>query len=350
MGGVRRLARQSLKVTPVPLATTYPVLTDNWTTQETTTYNPLLPADAPAPWGGTIAALDRDLTQTGSTYTVLGALLTFVAKPNFFAGPIIKVQVTFALGSTCALEVWTKAGSTWTKRRRVSVAGQARSGETIVWDLSSFLLPAVNCDAMWITLAPDVGTETLTWTCLHAYGICNDDRGFTDCPPGTPPGDCDEPGCDIDITTGKCREDTDDPDPFIFPPTIYKLPNPTTYVATAGTYFHVCPRPTVVRMHFGDIPGGGSVTVTPVPTSNVTFVEGASQTISAPGDMDWTVATGFHSLGSLTPALYPAALIPTMDFVFTRQLAGIEAAVVLGNLLNILTYWWTAEIGYVEVC
>jgi hypothetical protein len=354
MGGVRRLARESLvRPSYVPLSNVQlPVMTENWTTQETTTYNALLPADSPGVWGGTKANLDRILTATGSTYTVRGALLTFVTKPDVVAGPIIKVQVSYAAGSACAIEVWTKAGATWTKRRRVAVAGVVRSGETIVLDLSGFLVLAANCDAIWVTLVPDIGTETLTWTCLHLYGICNDDPVTSDCPAGTPPEDCDEPGCLINIDTGVCEDDTGTPDPFIFPPEqIVKIPNPTTFVKSGNGYIHACPRPTKIVMTFGDIPGGGSVVVTPVPTSNVTFAEGASQTISAPGDLTWTVLTGYAVQNQIAlPALYPAPLIPTTDFLFVRQLAGIENLVALGNLLDILMYWWTADIGYQEVC
>lgn len=360
IGFVRRLARQSLKVTYISGSNAFPVLTDNWTTQETTTYNPLLPANAPVAYSGTVADLDRILTDTGSGHTVFGLLLTFVAKPEgtsagqhgSFGGAIVKVTPTFAAGSTAAFEVWSLKGATWTKRRRIALAGLVRSGETIVIDATGPVLDTSDVDAYWLTLAPDLGTETLTWLACHVYGICLNDITFPDCPPGTPPEDCDEPGCDIDITTGLCTTLTPaTPDPFVFPPVLVKIPNPTTYVLSAGKYFHNCPRPTTIRMTFGDIPSGGSVTVTPVPASSITYVEGTSQTISAPGNMDWTVATGFVAANSGSdPALYPAAIIPTTDFLFTRQLASIDALVVAGNLLSILMYFWTAELAYQEVC
>lgn len=346
------------------LTDSLPTLQDNWTTQETTTYNPALPADAPVAWGGTVANLDRDLTATGSTRTALGALLTFVQKPNFFAGVIIKVQASFALGSSCAIEVWVKVGSAWTKERRVGIAGIARSGESFILDLTAPILPAQSCDAMWITLAQDLGTEALTWTVLHVYGICNNDPVTPDCPPGTAPEDCDAPECGVDFEDWVCIDPADpttqDPtepptppeDPFTLPPILVQIPNPTTYTLNPSgtTYFHTCPRPTLLQMYFGDLPGGGSVVVTVANAHGVTFVEGITQAISAPGVMTWTVLTGFLP-GNVNadPSLPPAPLTPTTDFYFTRDLAG-SVFFVAGNLLDILNFWWTYNVGYQEVC
>jgi hypothetical protein len=269
-----------------------------------------------------------------------------------FGGAIVKIQPTFGAGSTAAIEVWTLAGATWTKRRRVTLPNLCRSGETIVIDLTGPVLDTDQVDAYWITLAPDVGTETITWLACHLYGICPNDPVTPDCPPGTPPEECDAPQCDIDIATGVCRKDTGDPDPFHFPPIPVKIPNPGSYSKSGSDYFHNCPRPTVLRMIFGDIPSGGSVTVTVANAHGVTFAEGFSQVISAPGNMDWTVATGFlaKNPGVIQPAFPPRQLEPTTDFVFSRQLAGVEDLVALGNLLNILVYWWTYDFAYVEVC
>jgi len=359
MGGVRRVARESYQTTYVPLATSTPVLTENWTTQETTTYNDLDPANAPGVWGGTKADLDRILTATGSGYTVKGALLTWVHKPNFLAGVVIKVAVSYSVGSTCAIEVWAKAGSTWTKHRRVPIAGIARSGDTLVLDLSAPLLAPANCDAYWITLAPDTGTETLTWYVLHAYGICNDDSVTPPCPPGALPAGCDAGECDADVLTFLCKDVPDDPiDPIIvLPPILVKIPNPTSYVKASGKYFHGCPRPTAIFMTFGDIPNGGSVTVTSVPTNLGTFdsvypptTAVTQQTISAPGAMEWHVLAGFQAAnGGAAAALPPAAIFPTTDFLFTRQLDG-PAVIAVANLLDILTFFWTYNFAYVEVC
>lgn len=357
MGGVRRIARQSFHTTFVSGSDSAPVLTDNWTTQQTTTYDANDPADSPAAWGGTVANLDRDLTATGSTHAALGALLTFVNKPNFVAGGgIVKVQVSYPAGSTCALEVWSLAGATWTKIRRIGIAGIVRSGESIILDLSAPILAAANADALWITLAPDVGTETLTWTILHLYGICNDDPVTPDCPPGTAPEECDGPECGVDVETWVCLDPPEEPDPapptdpFTLPPILVKVPNPTTYVQSGASWFHNCPRPTELRMFFGDLPSGGSVTVTVANAGGLTFVEGTAQTISAPGTMTWTVLSGFRAANSgADPAFPPAAVTPTCDFFFTRKLAG-SAFAVAGNLLDILMYFWTYDHAYIEVC
>jgi hypothetical protein len=103
-------------------------------------------------------------------------------------------------------------------------------------------------------------------------------------------------------------------------------------------------------MMFGDLPSGGSVTVTVANAHGITFVEGVSQVISAPGNMDWNVLTGFVAADiNSHPAFPPAVLEPTTEFLFTRQLAGSVFAVA-GNLLDILTYFWTYDFGYDEVC
>lgn len=365
MGGVRRVPRQSYRTTFVALTNTVPVLSDNWTTQETTTYNALLPADSPAPWGGTVADLDRAFTAVGSTHTALGALVTFVQKPDQIAGALVKVQATFDPGSACALEVWTLDGATWTKRRRVPIAGLARSGETVILDLTSPVLEADLVDAMWITLAPDIGTETLTWTLLHVYGTCDDDLTFLDCPPATLPEDCDGPECGVDIATWLCLDPPQEPTPggvppepnppptsppFVLPPILVPVLNPTTFVKSGTKYFHDCPRPTLIVMLFGELPSGGSVTVTVANAHGVLFVEGTSQTIAAPGTMTWTVLSGFVAANAgADPSLPPAAVDATTDFFFTRTLDG-SAFAVAGNLLGILTYFWTYNIGYSEVC
>lgn len=358
MGGVRRIARQSYRTVFIPLTSALPTLTNNWSTQETTTYNSALPADAPTPWGGTVADLDRVLTETGSTHTALGALLTFSFKPTSFAGAIIKAQVTFPTGSACAIEVWTKAGATWTKQRRVPVAGIVRSGETFILDLAtpSLALAPVAVDAMWITLAPDVGTETLTWTILHVYGTCADDPVTPNCPPGTAPESCDGPECGVDVEDWVCLDPPEEPvpaptpDPFVLPPILVQVPNPDDYVKSGTKYFHNCPRPTVIVMLFGDLPGGGSVVVDVANANGVLFVEGTQQTISSPGTMTWTVLSGFKAgNANAAPALPPSQVSATTDFFFTRKLDG-SAFAVIGNLLDILMYFWTYNWGYVEVC
>ena len=363
IGFIRRLARQSFHTTYVTGVNSAPALTDNWTTEETTTYDAMDPADSPAPWGGTVANLDRDFTLTGSTHAALGLLATFVNKPEAaggvsgsLAGAIVKVIPTFAAGSACALELWTLQGSTWTKRRRVPLGTLVRSGDTIIIDLTGPVLGTSAVDAYWITLAPDIGTETLTWVSCHLYGICPNDPVTPDCPPGTPPEDCGAPECGVDFEDWVCLDPPEEPDPpavtgtpFAFPPVLVKIPNPT-YTHVSLGYFHNCPRPTEIRMYFGELPRGGSVKVTVANANGVEFAEGVEQTISAPGTMTWTVAVGFHPTNApATNALPPAAESPTTDFLFTRQLEA-SAFAAAGNLLDILTYFWTYDIGYIEVC
>lgn len=366
VGLIRRLARQSFRTTYVAGVSSSPTLQDNWTTQQTATYVPATPAVAPGVWGGTVANLDRTLTATGSGYSIFGALLTFVQKPEAnslgqlgsFGGLIVKVQPTFATGSTAALEVWSLKGATWTKRRRIALAGLVRSGETVVIDATGPVLSTADVDAYWVTLAPDLGTETISWLAIHAYGICPNDPVTPDCPPGTPPEDCTGPECGVDIESWLCLDPPEEPDPpttpFILPPILVQIPNPTSYThadpAHPDRWFHTCPRPTRIVMHFGDLPGGGSVTVTVANANGITFVEGTSQTISAAGDMNWTVLSGFVSRNAGSdPALPPAAVSPTTDFYFTRALDGTVFSVA-GNLLDVLMYAWTWAIAYVETC
>lgn len=373
MGGVRRIARQSFETVQVFHVSSAPTLTDNWTTEETTTYNELLPANAPAAWGGTLTNLDRVMTATGSTRTALGALLTFVTKPDQISGAILKVQVTYAVGSACHLELWTKSGSTWTKTRRVSVAPLARSGDTFVLDLTTPIFEAADVDAIWITLAPDLGTETLTWTCLHLYGVCNNDPVTPNCPPGAEPTSCDPIECAMDPITGICLGEPDDTDvgggdppttpptpitdPIPLPPIIVPVAMPTSPVKSGADWFQNCPRPTKIIMYFGDIPGGGSVTVTLANAHGLTFtaVLGVppviySQTIAAPGTMEWCVSEGFRYFnGPATPALPPARETPTIEFLFTRKMAASNL-VAAASMFDILMYWWTVGIAYVEVC
>lgn len=369
VGLIRRLARQSFRLAAyVPgVNVQNPSLQDNWTTEETDTYIPATPADGPLPWGGTVADLDRVLTATGSGYTVLGALLTFLYKPETnnlgqlgsFGGLIVKVQPTFPAGSTAALEVWSyrAANMTWTKRRRIPLAGLVRSGEVVVIDATGPVLPTSEVDAYWVTLAPDIGTETITWLAIHAYGICPTDDKTSDCPAGTPPEQCAAPQCGVNVTSWLCQDPPEEPDPpatptdpFVLPPIIVGVPMPTTYTKVGAAYFHDCPRPTRIQMFFGEIPSGGSVTVTVANAAGILFAEGVQQVISAPGTMTWTVTTGFHAANApLTQALPPAAVTAELTFLFTRQLDDTAFAVA-GNLLDILMYFWTYALGYVEVC
>lgn len=356
IGFVRRLARLSLTSEAVP------VLAENWTTEETTTYVPATPAVGAVAWGGTIANLDRDFTKTGSTRTALGALLTFVHKPEAnalgqhgsLAGAIVKVAVTYAAGSTAALELWSLKGVTWTKRRRVAIAQLARSGDVVVFDLTGPVLDTSDVDAYWVTLAPDLGTETLTWTILHLFGICPNDPVTPDCPPGTPPENCAAPECGVDVEDWVCQPPPDEPaapttDPFVLPPIPVKIPFPPSRLGCSGGQ----PPFNVLRMTFGEIPTGGSILVTAVSAQGVTFVQGYTQTISAPGDLDWKVLSGFHftpgpaevfpvssafaaALGPNYPKVDPTGMV----FTFQLQLAG-SAFAVAGVLLDILTYFWT---------
>lgn len=365
-GFIRRLARQSYRTTYVSHANSQPTLQDNWTVQETTTYDANNPAASPAPWGGTTSDLDREFTATGSTHLAMGMLLTFLFKPETnnlgqhgdLAGAIAKVIPTFADGSACALELWTLLGSAWTKRRRVALGGLVRSGETLIEDLTGPVLDTDQVDAYWITLAPDLGTETLTWVEAHLYGVCLNDNTTPACPPGTDPEDCAAPQCGVNVATWLCQDPPGEPNaptvPFILPPIIVPIPNPDTYVLATlhghPAYFHDCPRPTQLRMLFGLLPGGGSVTVTVKDPAGCTFVEGFSQVISSPGEMTWTVATGFLAANSgAAPALPPSQEFPTTTWLFTRQLDGTVFSVA-GNLLDILTYYWTFAVAYVEVC
>lgn len=359
IGFVRRLARQSLS------SAFTPALADNWTTEETSAYSEVTPAAGAVAWGGTVANLDRDFTKTGSTHTALGALLTFVHKPESnslgqkgsLGGVIVKVTPTYSTGSAAALELWTLAGATWTKRRRVPLATLCRTGETIIVDLTGPILSTDLVDAYWVTMDPDLPGDTLSWVVLHAYGVCLNDPVTPPCPPGTPPEDCGAPECGVDVEDWTCLDPPDetDPapaaDPFVLPPIPVKIPFPPARLGcTAGQApFNV------LRFTFGEIPTGGSILVTAVAAQGITFVQGFTQTISAPGDMDWKVLSGFNftpgpaqvfpTRTAWDPALVVLSFYPKVDtsdmvFTFQLQLAG-SAFATAGALLDILTYFWT---------
>jgi len=374
MGGVRRVTRTSYLTVHNPPNISVPTLVENWTTQETTAYNSALPADSPAAWGGTLTDLDRPFTATGSGHTALGALLTWVYKPDRIAGVQIKVTPTFLTTESPVLELWTLKSATWTKRSRVALTPLVRSGESLVLDLTSPVLDAVDVDAIWVTLVP-TATEALTWTILHCYGVCNTDPVTPACPPNALPSDCDNVTCDVDPTawecmdfpedTGGCPEDCPDggppiptptPDPLTLPPILIQIPMARIGTRTSLGYFYPCPAPTDIVMLFGDLPSGGSVTVTVANSYGILLSAtqaGApitSQTIAAPGAMYWWAVGGFSPTNYPTNTnLPPAQITPTIDFFFTRQLAG-SAWHVAGNLLDILMYFWTYELRYMQVC
>jgi len=382
VGGVRRVPRPSTETiyhaSPTPVTT----LAANWTIQQTTTYVEMTPAVGPGAWGGTLTDLDRVLTATGSGTTALGALITWVVKPDSIAGVVLKIQPTYLSTELPFLEVWTLDGIVWTKRNRIALSSRVRSGETLIVDLTSPVLDAAVVDAMWITLVPS-GTETLTWLILHTYGICNADPITPPCPPGTPPSKCDNVTCDVDPTdwvclpfpddTGGCPDDCPDgapgptppTDPLLLPPIIVPIAMPDTYLSFLGSVhkvlFHDCPAPQNITMSFGELPSGGSVTVTVQPGLSIQFsaTNGGpavtSQTIAVAGDMEWWVVagTGYNAYpAAAIPVpnyLPPREITPTISFLFTRQLAGTVWEVA-GNLLDILMYFWTTAIKYPEIC
>jgi len=359
-------------------------LAENWTVESTSTYNEALPADSPGLWGeaADLAALDRTFVSTGLGVAFIGMLLTFVNKPDrSFTGAQIKVSVTYSPSEEPHLELWTKLGATWTRRRRISLTSNVRSGDTLViaLDLDNELFAADSAipDAVWITIDTAAG-PTLTWIACHLFGDCALNPVPPDCPPGTPAALCEPLDCTVDPTNWLCVDipdpdcvptpfddclggdpgdnDADPPtDPIVFPPIIVEVPMATTYSSTAGVYSHVCPGPAALRMYFGDLPGGGSVVVTHVPSGGVAFAEGLQQTITAPGVLDWTVIGGFGAgdpaigAGRAGGYIPPVEVVATQSFAFVRQLAASELET-FGNLLDILTYWWTTVVLYEEFC
>jgi hypothetical protein len=399
MGGVRRVVRESYLVVHTPGgSTSAPVATENWTTQETTAYNSALPADSPGAWGGTLANLDRVFTATGGGHTALGVLLTWVHKPDQIAGVQIKVTPTYLVTEAPVVELWTKKSATWTKRHRVALTALVRSGDSLVLDLTFPALDAADVDAMWVTLVP-TATEALTWTVLHCYGVCNNDPITNPCPVGTPPEDCADINCDVDPTNWLCLELPEDPgsteepdpdgfddsppagagfppdrvpwkppnqptpvtDPLLLPPIVVGVPMPTTYYRGSVNfpYLHDCPDPSSIHMTFGVLPGGGSVHVAVLDSGGLTFSATAggaavtSQTIAAPGAMEWWVVAGKGFASSSNPTFHdllpPRSVTPEVTFVFTRRLAG-SAWSVAGNMFDILMYFWTVDIGYMVPC
>lgn len=331
----------------------------NWTTQATTTYDRNNPAQDPMTWGTAveIGYLDRRFTATGNETTHLGLLATFVNKPDrTFYGAQVKVRPTYTGTANPFLECWTLLGTTWTLRRRVNVRAIARSGDTIVQDLTFDGLRAEDRpDAIWITL--DTATDvSLTWLVCHLYGDCTSDPVTPDCPPGVDPEDCNVPECSADPTDFICTPiplppDLPPTDPFPFPPILIDIGMPTTYVLEDdGSYSHACPGPTGIRMTFGELPTGGSVVVTLVDAAGLVFAEGTQQTISAPGVMNWTISQGYGPLnpnigsGSALGYLPPREVTDHVTFSFTRKAASPF------TLLDILVYFWTYDLVYEELC
>ena len=356
MGGVRRVPRQSTTTTNPASGNSTTALTPNWTIQKTTTYNSALPANAPVAWGGTSTALDRSFISTGSGYAALGALITWVNKPDSIAGVVIKIQPTYLSVEIPFLEMWTLNGAVWTKRNRIALSSRVRTGETLVVDFTSTIYAADTVDAIWITLVPS-GTETLTWLVLHTYGVCDADSIVPDCPPGTLPEDCNNTECDTDPTTWLATAGCT---PTILPIGSVLVRMPTDYAVQPqpdGKYYVAhCPGPTHIVMDFIDVPTNCTVVVTTVDTHGFQFsatIAGAavtSQTISAAGTLTWFIVagTGYHSNthdgfppATIPDLMPPFQITPYMTFRFERTMNGA-----LVNMLEPLSFFWTTSIGY----
>lgn len=332
----------------------------NWITQATETFDRDNPAENPENWGteAEIAFLDRRFTAEGNEVTHLGLLATFLNKPDrSFYGAQVKIRPTYTGLANPFLEMWTLVGATWTLRRRVNIRAIARSGDTVIQELilDTGLRGADRPDAIWITLDTAVDVS-LTWLVCHLYGDCVADPVTADCPPGTDPEDCGTPECSADPTDWVCAPipippDLPPIDPFPFPPILINVLMPTTYTQDEdGQFMHDCPGPTGIRMYFGAIPGGGSVQVVLVDAAGLVFAEGVTQTISAPGTMEWTISAGYKpgdpnvGSGSAFGYLPPREVTDHVTFSFTRIAASPF------TLLDILTYFWTYDLVYDELC
>jgi hypothetical protein len=337
----------------------------NWTTSATETFDRNDPAEDPVTWGtaAEIAYLDRPFTATGNLVDHLGMLCTFggadTRPDRAFWGAQVKIQPTFTGDAAPFLELWTLLGATWTMQRRVSIPALARSGDVVVVDLllREALLAADDAlpDAVWIAL--DTATDvTLNWLVCHLYGDCTLDPTFG-CLPDVDPENCDTPECAVDPDDWICTPLPLPPevpplDPFEFPPVTVDVLMPATYqVAEDGSYTHVCPGPTGIRMYFGDLPGGGTVVVTLVDSAGLVFAEGTTQTVSLPETViDWTVDQGYGQsdpdigAGSALGYLPPIEVTRYVRFSFTRTAADPF------TLLDILAYFWTYDLTYEEVC
>ena len=362
MGGVRRVPRMSNVTTYAPPAISEPVLTANWTIQKTTTYVEVTPATGPVAWGGTLTALDRTMVSTGSGYAALGALITWVHKPDSIAGVVIKIQPTYLTTEIPFLEMWTLDGAVWTKRNRQALSSQVRSGETRVFDLTSTIYAADTVDAIWITLVPS-GTETLTWLVLHTYGVCDNDSVTAKCRPGDLPEDCGIIECDADVETWlsvtSCGAVSLAPLRVLVPMARSNLvqelvTKSMTYYATSVNFRHnhISPNPKYVSMYFPDLIAGTSVTVDVVNSHGIPLAAtdiGAavtSQTISAAGYLEWWVVPGGGFAPTNNPTLFdnlpPIDLTPDMEFLFTLH---VDTTVV--SMLAQLRFSFSNAIGYV---
>jgi hypothetical protein len=358
MGGVRRVPRESFGLVWVGgVSSQTQTLVSNWTIQKTTTYNSALPADSPVAWGGTLTALDRSFISTGSGYAALGALITWVNKPDSIAGVVIKIQPTYLSVEIPFLEMWTLDGAVWTKRNRIALSSRVRTGETLVVDFTSTIYAADTVDAIWITLVPS-GTETLTWLVLHTYGVCNNDKTTPACPPGTPPEDCDNAECDTDPTTWLATAGCT---PTLLPGEVrVEMPQTYQFISLTKRWEHGCPGPTRIRFDFVDLPAGTTVVVDVLDAHGLRFclpgdvafsggVEVLTQTISASGTMYWAVTnnSGYDAYpnGINLNYLPPYDITQYITFRFTRT---IDGAVV--NMLEPLVFFWYNGIEYAEPC
>jgi hypothetical protein len=340
---------------------------ENWTTQATETYNETTPAVGPVSWGTDPekANLDREFDAVGSAKQHLGVLLTFVHRPDTFAGAIVKYQPTYSVGETPFLELWTHdTVEGWTRRRRLAITDLARSGDVVMTQLlTPSELATTTLDAVWITMAPTAG-ETMSWLAVHLYGDCDTRLNPPDCNLFSDPPDCAE-DCEALFGSWLCNPDDPSPPawaglpplpvpipngqpvpPFPFPPITVEIPMPTAgWVHVGSGWFHNCPRPTRIIMYFSLRQPGAKVAITAI-NSPVTFVGGQSKTITGSGTLEWVVLDGFKAANSIGAAqsLPPGQITPSITFLFTP--IGIDVLA----LLDWEVFLWTYNTANIEVC
>lgn len=313
------------------LVTAWGSTLENVELYETSNYDENNPAGTTSPWASP-QTMDQDFTNTTGEHAAEGAKLTFVSFPQDFWGCLVKIKPTYASSENPKLELWTHAGTTWTKRRSITLSDLSvgtRSGEARVFDL---LLdaPVQGVTDVWVTMNPD-GTSTNSFLGIQLYGDC---ATSPDIPPVENP-----PEIEIDWPYENPGT-PDDPTP-VFPGfTIKRSMN--DYLAAGYDPFSYQALSTVgIGMVFVMTPGQ-SIDVTVTSTGGFKFSDATptgpqsevkTQTRSGSGTLQWYVlkGTGWDFGGAVAP-MY---LKDSEELTFTFTPKGDLTAV---QLLDIL-YW-----------
>jgi hypothetical protein len=143
----------------------------DFTVDPTGNYNGASPVDV-GTWTNPVD-LDNSLLSVGGSANYEGALLTFTTAQTF-SGAYVKVSIAYGAGvDTPVMELWTKTGAVWTKRKSITVSEPNLGVPTGILKVYDFFLDAAVADVthLWVTLNP-VGASppaVAIFRCLHPY-------------------------------------------------------------------------------------------------------------------------------------------------------------------------------------